>query len=175
MLRVEREGVDFLDSVDLVSARQRAQFIKQAAVEVGVKEEILRTDIAKVRGQLEVAAGRGDQSERSNRRRKRPSSSPATTSAKRSSCIAIRSSWIGSSRTSTAAAFVGERTNKLMAYLAAVSRKLDEPLAIIIQSSSAAGKSALMDAVLAFVPDEERVRYSAMTGRSLFYMQGTSL
>jgi len=34
---------------------------------------------------------------------------------------------------------VGEETNKLVCYLAAVSRKLDEPLAIIIQSSSAAG------------------------------------
>ena len=41
---------------------------------------------------------------------------------------------------------------------------------MIVQSTSAAGKSALMDAVLAFVPPEERVRFSAMTGQSLFYM-----
>ena len=46
---------------------------------------------------------------------------------------------------------------------------------MLIQSSSAAGKSALMDAVLAFVPEEERVQYSAMTGQSLFYMGETSL
>lgn len=65
---------------------------------------------------------------------------------------------------------VGEETNKLVAYLAATSRKLGEPLAIVIQSSSAAGKSSLMDAVLRFLPDEERVVYSAMTGQSLFYM-----
>ena len=51
---------------------------------------------------------------------------------------------------------VGEETNKLVGYLAAVSRKLEEPLAVLIQSSSAAGKSSLMEAVLAFVPDEER-------------------
>ena len=57
---------------------------------------------------------------------------------------------------------VGEETNKLTGYLAAVSRKLEEPLAVIIQSTSAAGKSALMDAVLAFMPEEERVQYSAM-------------
>jgi DNA primase len=43
---------------------------------------------------------------------------------------------------------VGEENNKLVGYLAAVSRKLDEPLAIIIQSASAAGKTTLMDAVL---------------------------
>ena len=70
---------------------------------------------------------------------------------------------------------VGERTNKLMGYLAAVSRKLKDPLAVIIQSSSAAGKSALMNAVLSLMPEEERVQYSAMTGQSLFYMGETDL
>jgi hypothetical protein len=48
-------------------------------------------------------------------------------------------------------------------------------LAVIIQSSSAAGKSSLMESVLAFVPEEERVKYSAMTGQSLFYMGETEL
>ena len=43
---------------------------------------------------------------------------------------------------------VGEATNALVGYLAAVSRKLDKPLAILIQSTSAAGKSTLMDALL---------------------------
>ncbi|MGD8854681.1 MAG: DNA primase, partial [Gammaproteobacteria bacterium] len=70
---------------------------------------------------------------------------------------------------------VGEETNKLVGYLASVSRKLDNPLAIIIQSTSAAGKTSLMDAVLALMPEEDRVQYSAMTGQSLFYMGETDL
>ncbi|MCL0148984.1 DNA primase, partial [Klebsiella pneumoniae] len=70
---------------------------------------------------------------------------------------------------------VGEETNTLVGYLAAVSRQLDRPLAVIIQSSSAAGKSSLMDAVLSLVPSEAQVRYSAMTGQSLFYMGETNL
>ena len=65
---------------------------------------------------------------------------------------------------------VGEAENALCVYLAALSRKLDRPLAVLIQSTSAAGKSALMDAVLDLVPEEERVAYSAMTGQSLFYL-----
>ncbi|MCH5735265.1 DNA primase, partial [Salmonella enterica] len=65
---------------------------------------------------------------------------------------------------------IGEAENALTVYLAALSRKLDRPLAVLIQSTSAAGKSALMDAVLDLVPDEERVAYSAMTGQSLFYL-----
>ena len=70
---------------------------------------------------------------------------------------------------------VGEATNKLVGYLAAVSRKLDRPLAVVIQSSSAAGKTALMEAVLAFVPPEDQVKYSAVTGQSLFYMHESGL
>jgi DNA primase len=74
-----------------------------------------------------------------------------------------------------ACGLVGESTNKLVGYLAATSRKLGGPLAIVVQSSSAAGKSSLMDAVLAFMPEEERIKYSAMTGQSLFYMGQTNL
>ena len=66
---------------------------------------------------------------------------------------------------------VGEDTNKLMGYLPpTVSRKLDQPLAIIIQSSSSAGKTSLMDNILSSVPPEDQVKYSAMTGQSLFYV-----
>lgn len=174
VLRVAREGADFIDSIDLVSARQRAQFIKQASAEVGVKEEILRTDIAKVRGQLEVLQ------EAAIKRTLEPKKEAAVVVAgddEREALELYRDPQLVDRIVADfdRCGFVGERTNKLMAYLAAISRKLDEPLAIIVQSSSAAGKSALMDAVLAFVPEEERVRYSAMTGRSLFYMQGTSL
>jgi hypothetical protein len=70
---------------------------------------------------------------------------------------------------------VGEETNKLVAYLGALSRKLDAPLALVIQSLSGAGKSALMDAVLELMPEEERLHYSAMTGQSLFYLGGQDL
>ena len=65
---------------------------------------------------------------------------------------------------------VGEETNKKVSYLAAVSRLSKKPLAIVVQSSSSAGKSSLMEAVLDFVPEEQRESYSAMTGQSLFYM-----
>jgi hypothetical protein len=46
---------------------------------------------------------------------------------------------------------------------------------VIIQSTSAAGKSTLMEAVLAMFPNEEQVKYSAMTGQSLYYLGETNL
>src|SRR5207249_1184713 len=72
-------------------------------------------------------------------------------------------------------ALVGETTNTLVGYLAAVSRKLDEPLAVLIQSASAAGKTALMDALLAMIPGDEQILYSAVTGQALFYLGETDL
>jgi DNA primase len=60
-------------------------------------------------------------------------------------------------------------------YLAATSRKLAAPLAVVIRSSSAAGKTSLMDAVLSLMPAEEKVKYSAMSGQSLFYMGQANL
>ena len=65
---------------------------------------------------------------------------------------------------------VGEETNKKVSYLAAVSRLLEKPLAIVVQSASSAGKSSLMEAVLDFMPEEHRESYTAMTGQALFYM-----
>lgn len=46
---------------------------------------------------------------------------------------------------------------------------------MVVVSSSAAGKSSLMDAVLNLMPEEERIQYSTMTGQSLYYLGETSL
>jgi phosphoglycolate phosphatase-like HAD superfamily hydrolase len=74
-----------------------------------------------------------------------------------------------------ACGIVGERTGKLVGYLAATSRLLSKPLGVIIQSSSAAGKSSLMNAILGFMPPEHQFACSAMTGQSLYYAANVDL
>ena len=74
-----------------------------------------------------------------------------------------------------ACGIVGERTGKLVGYLAATSRLLDKPLGLVIQSSSAAGKSSLADAILKFMPQEDRFTCSAMTSQSLYYLGNENL
>jgi hypothetical protein len=71
--------------------------------------------------------------------------------------------------------FTGERTNKIVGYLVAVSRKLDSPLSLMIQSRSGAGKSALQDAILAFVPPEDFQKYTRITDQALFYNREDAL
>ncbi|MHB8974853.1 MAG: helix-turn-helix transcriptional regulator [Pirellulaceae bacterium] len=65
---------------------------------------------------------------------------------------------------------VGEETNKLVCYLACVSRLLPQPLSVLIQSSSAAGKTALLEATLQFMPSTAQVRWSALTSQALYYL-----
>ncbi len=76
----------------------------------------------------------------------------------------------------TRAGVVGEETNKLVAYLAAVSQKLPEPLAVIIPSASAAGKTRSHGRSARLRPARRaRAQYSAMTGQALFYLGETDL
>ncbi|MCB1320068.1 MAG: toprim domain-containing protein, partial [Leptospiraceae bacterium] len=70
---------------------------------------------------------------------------------------------------------VGEEENLLVMYLAATSRLLVKPIHILIHSSSAAGKSTLMKAVLNLMPPEDVHLYSALTGQALYYMQNKDL
>ena len=70
---------------------------------------------------------------------------------------------------------VGEETNKLMGYLAATSRKLERPLAVVVQSQLRGGQVGADGGGAWPMPDEEQVKYSAMTGQSLFYMGETNL
>lgn len=75
----------------------------------------------------------------------------------------------------TTLGIAGEGLNKRLCYLAAVSRRLDDPLSLLVQSRSAAGKSALQNAVVSLVPDEDKVVYTRLTDQSLFYQNPTAL
>lgn len=70
---------------------------------------------------------------------------------------------------------VGERTNRLLLYLAMTSRKMDDPLAVQILSGSGAGKSHLQDAVLSLCPEEDLIKLTSLSGQALFYKGEDSL
>ncbi|NDC74983.1 DNA primase [bacterium] len=160
-----------LDGIDLARDAERRRFVERAAEETGLHVDLLRRDLARLLFAAEAA-----QAELA-----KPATSTAPTinltAAERAAALdLLRAPDLLARilRDFDACGVVGEETNKLVGYLAAVSRKLANPLAIIVQSTSAAGKSALMEAVLAFVPPEERVKYSALTGQALYYLGGDS-
>jgi DNA primase len=161
-----------LDSIDLARDGDRRRFIERAAEETALHADLLKRDLGRVLLAVEEA-----QVELS-----RPAEAGPhlviLSETERAEALAWLTApdLIGRLRTAfRSAGIIGEENNTLVAYLAGVSRKLERPLAIIVQSASAAGKTTLMDAVLAFFPEEERVKYSAMTGQSLYYLGETNL
>lgn len=162
-----------VDTLDMYAARQRAAFLRAASDELRLPEETLKRDMGALLLKLEALQ------EATLKEKLAPKkTAPTLGEDEREAALALlRHPRLLDVVVEDFArcGVVGEETNKLVGYLAAVSRKLDEPLAVLIQSSSAAGKSSLMEAVLAFVPDEDKTKYSAMTGQSLFYMGDADL
>jgi DNA-binding transcriptional regulator GbsR (MarR family)/post-segregation antitoxin (ccd killing protein) len=168
-VRRERDGEPggfHVDTIELYAARQRAAFIQVAADELGLEPKIVKGDLGRVLLALETlqAEARAEAP--------KPRAVELSDEEREEALAFLRNPHLVERLLEDfeRAGVVGERSNKLLGYLAAVSRKLNAPLAVVIQSSSAAGKSSLMEAILSFIPEEDRVQYSAMTGQSLFYM-----
>jgi post-segregation antitoxin (ccd killing protein) len=158
-----------VDTLDLYAAKARQQFARQAAAELGVEESAIQRDLGRVLLKLEELQDAFIQAAL------KPKAAAAVAMAKDDEAAALallRSPDLAARIVADveASGLIGEPGNALIGYLAMVSRKLPAPLAILIQSTSAAGKSALMDALLRLVPEEDRIHYSAMTGQSLFYL-----
>jgi hypothetical protein len=156
------------DTLDMEAFRQRAAFVKQAAHELAAKEETIHREV----GQLWTVLAEL-QRERIAKVLAPPEETALMTAEEQAAAMELLRSPRLLKRVLEdfeKCGAVGEETNKKVSYLAAVSRMLAKPLAIVVQSSSSAGKSSLMEAVLDFMPEEHRESYTAMTGQALFYM-----
>ena len=164
----EDNGLFFVDTLEMYAARQRAAFLKQASAEMGIDEAIVRADLGRVLVELERL-----QEEQIKEALTPKEQTFSMTEAEREEALELlRDPQLLDrvARDIGRCGVVGEEVNKVVGYLAATSRKLEAPLGVVIQSSSAAGKTSLMDGVLALMPEEHLVQYSAMTGQSLFYL-----
>ena len=165
-LRVACGNAWHLDTFDLAQAKQRAAFVAAAADETGLRPDALKRDVGRVLLKLEELHEAQLLAQVSLK-----DAVPAMTEEERDAALRLLKFpdlWEVIAEHATICGIAGEKTNVLAGYLGAVSRLLDRPLAIVVQSSSAAGKTTLMDAILAFVPPEARNKYSALTGQSLY-------
>jgi len=166
---VSRGEALHVDSFDLYSARHRQAFARLAASELELEDTVIQRELGKVLLKCEELQERQIEDAM---KPKLPAEVEMPEADREAALSLLRDPKLVDRilEAFSLAGLVGEPVNALVGYLAAVSRKLSQPLAIIIQSTSAAGKSALMDAVLDLVPEEDRIHYSAMTGQSLFYL-----
>jgi hypothetical protein len=65
--------------------------------------------------------------------------------------------------------YVGDEINKLLIYLCASSRKLDNPISVLILSQSASGKSFLVETVRQLIPEHDVVAVTSLSDQALHY------
>jgi hypothetical protein len=172
-LRITHEGLMHVDSLDLYRDGERRKFVERAAEETLLERDLLKRDLGKLLLALETT-----QEARLNAPVEDAAEVVMLSPEEEAEALELLRAPDLLDKIAAAydaAGIVGEATNKIAAYLAGVSRLLAKPLAVIIQSTSAAGKSALMEAVLSFFPAESQVKYSAMTGQSLYYLGEANL
>ena len=162
-----------IDTLDLYNAKLRTAFINKVADEIENEPETVKRDLSRVMLKLEEI-----QEQRINDVLKPKKEEVVLTPEERRDAMELLKSpdLIDRIRSDfQRCGVIGESNNVLVGYLACASRKLEHPLGMIIQSSSAAGKTYLMESVLSFMPREQWSKYSTMTGQSLFYMGETDL
>lgn len=158
-----------LHTLDLYSARSRETYAQACAKLFGEDLSQIKADLERLLEQVEAWAPPEDDAE--------PTRVTLTARERESGLELLRDPSLLDriERDLTALGIAGEGLNKRLGYIAAVSRKLDDPLSLLIQSRSAAGKSILQNTVLSLVPEEDKVVYTRMTDQALFYQNPTAL
>lgn len=160
-----------LTTLDLYSARSRDWHSKVLSRLFGEPEALVREDLMRLVEKAETF-------ETEAQKQKAEPAKPAITPEDKEEALAflqrpdLEKSILEDLE---AVGLCGEETNKLLGYLVATSRKLDEPLSMVVQSRSAAGKSALQDAILSLIPPEDVCKYTRITDQALFYREGSPL
>jgi DNA primase catalytic core len=169
-LRVSVGETFHLDTIDLYQARARANFAQTAAKLCRVDEAFIAADLLALLEPLETERLALKQSDKHDDVAMTPQEREAALEFLRAPdlCERIVADF-------GRCGLEGERATVLTAYLAALSRKLPEPLGALIIARSGAGKSMLQDTVCGFVPPEDLVRVTRLTGQALFYKDPDSL
>ncbi len=170
-LRVEKSGKIHVDTVNLYSSKERRLLASDLTLSLDELPETINADLNKFMALCEATANKTVM----------PLSSikaTAMTPKDREDAIELGKSDNLIERILSdyhKSGLIGEEQNALLSYLCMTSRKMDNPLSLMILSSSGAGKSKLQDSCLKFCPPEEMLKLTNLSGKALFYMGRTSI
>ena len=155
------------DRFDLYSAKSRNSFAFHAAQRLELPQPKIEEDLSKLIPKLETLL-----QETRGASEKKDDILPMTAEEERKALSFLTApNLLGRIATDLGAiGYVGEQTNKQLAYLIGTSRRLTKPLSGIVRSESGAGKSFLMECVAELTPPEEVRFFSRLTSQSLYYM-----
>lgn len=164
------KGKRYPDRLDLHSARARQGFINRVAPHVEAEPHTIEEDLIFLMEKLEKLRD-GEKNE------SKPLPLQMTAQEKEEALAFLKSKDLFDAIASDmeTLGYVGEDANKRLAYLVSVSRKLNEPLSMVILSQSGSGKSALAEATEKLTPPEDVKMISRLTPQALYYMESDAL
>ena len=71
--------------------------------------------------------------------------------------------------------YTGENINKLLVYIAASTRKMDDPISVLVQAQSASGKSMLVNTLRKLMPEEDVIALNSLSDQALIYLAANGL
>jgi DNA primase len=170
-VRVEHAGKLHVDTLDFYSARWRRQLAQDLTGFFDEPADVIEADIAKLITLCERTESASQSASPESQIAAMPPEERAEAEALGKSPDLIKTILDDCQR----CGLVGEKANKLLCYVAMTSRKMVKPLAVLILSSSGAGKTALQDLATSFCPPEDLVKLTSLSGKALFYKEGASL
>ncbi|MBL7069359.1 MAG: toprim domain-containing protein [Candidatus Omnitrophica bacterium] len=172
IIQIRHESARHQDRFDLYSAKSRSVFINQASKRLNLKKEEIDESVLNM-----IEAIERIKRDESNRKEEGSAPYQMTEEEEKEALGFLKRPGLLERITDDLkdCGYVGEETNKRIAYLIATSRKLKKPLSSIIISQSSSGKSYLMEIIASLMPEEEVEFYSRITPQSLYYMDKDSL
>jgi DNA primase catalytic core len=162
-VRVTVGGANYLDSVDLISMRNRASFAARAAAHFDLPKPIIERDLIAIADAIEAYQKQPEEAKQEK---------VEVTGAEKEEALAYLQSLdlLGKiAADMEALGYVGEEANKKLGYLGSISRFLDDPFSIVILSQSGSGKSYLAEVLVKLTAPEDVKMYSRLTPQALFY------
>lgn len=159
-----------IDTVDFYLSRSRRAFMSEAARLFREEVETVEADVNRLIIQLEAYAAQSIEAS--------TAVVPLVSEAERAAALKLgrNPDLVGEVlRDMEKLGMVGEEVNKLAGYLVMTSRRMDDPLALLIISGSGAGKSHLQDTILSLCPEEDLIKLTSLSGQALFYKGEDSL
>jgi len=169
-VRAVHEGLSYYDSLDLYAAKARTGFAQSLARTTGAELARVEKDLVLILERLEAER---DEALRSGSQKAMIEVSAAEAELGLS---LLRDPRLFERIVAdmSALGYVGEDLNKELLYLCASSRKLDDPISVLILSQSASGKSFLVDTVRKLMPPEEVVAVTSLSDQALNYIDDLS-
>ena len=168
-VRVEREGISFIDRVDLASSAARRKLARAAATRLAITSRVLESQAAGIAAAIDSL---GDEPE--------PGCAPTVfTDAQKAAAMKALAEGDVLALLADAVErlfhFAAEEENKRLAILIAASRLLDQPLGAIVRGAAGSGKSTLMQAVSRLLPYDHVLNLSRLTPQALYFLPKDAL